>query len=82
MWKPSAGLPDMRTLIPLSPELGNSEIGLLLDAGEEHGRHLAIAGGDVEVPQGGDLDGLHGCHCAARGCLGETMIAITFKGVQ
>lgn len=29
--------PDMRTLIPLSPELGNSEIGVLLDAPAEQG---------------------------------------------
>lgn len=32
----------MRTVIPLSPELGNSEIGVLLDAAEEHSRQLAL----------------------------------------
>lgn len=56
----------MRTVIPLSPELGNSEIGVLLDAAEEHSRQLALSGGDVEVVHGGD-----GEHVATVRALGH-----------
>lgn len=45
----------MRNLIPLSPDLGNSEIGGLLDA-EEHRRHLALASSDVEVMHGNESE--------------------------
>lgn len=46
----------MRTLIPLSADLGNSEIGVLLDAAEEHRRQRALAGGDVEVMHGSESE--------------------------
>lgn len=70
----------MRTVIPLSPELGNSDIGVLLDTAEQNARHPACAGGDVEVPQRGDVDGVHGYQCAVLLITRETMIVITLKG--
>lgn len=39
---------DLRTLIPLSPDLGNSEIGVLLDAVDAV-TEAAYAAGDVEA---------------------------------
>ena len=72
----------MRTVIPLSPELGNSEIGVLLDAAEQNASHPAWAGGDVEVAQCADVDVFHGYQCAVLLITHETMIAITLKGRQ
>ena len=45
--------PDMRTVIPLSPDLGNSEISGLLDTAEQDAGYPARASDDVEV--------MHGC---------------------
>lgn len=70
----------MRTVIPLSPELGNSEIGVLLDTAEQDASHAAWAGGDVEVAQCADVDAFHGYQCAVLLITRETMIAITLKG--
>lgn len=38
----------MRTLIPLSPDLGNSEIGVLLDAQGEPGAAVAAPCGSID----------------------------------
>lgn len=72
----------MRTLITLSPDLGNSEVGVLLDTAEQDASHAAWAGGDVEVVQCADVDAFHGYQCAVLLITRETMIAITLKGHQ